>query len=509
MRILRIVSLAVGIPLALAGVIVLAAAFWLHLAASARPEPDTRVPLAVRAPRALPRPPKAVPRFRVQRLGDQHHIVDVDGRTAIFRGVTVGSPGDPPPHQPLGKVPRNALARLRDIGVNTVRIPVSWDSLETDDGGIDGARVRHLIDILRAARGLDMNVLLAADHVGIPGGLGARGLPDRSLRGGPLDLEPGSLGTTYDTLRQLPHRIRWWADFLDARWTWDDRALQDHLIDAWVQVASLLRADPALVGVSPLRRPECYPGLFGVLFNPARTSCGHAVADFQQRFFTALRTADPDAVAFLEPPASGIPWCPKTSGIDWTAPGIPGTSLLWTPPRAPGPRRLPPAELLSDAVSRATIADHALVFLDEHGIDASGQDDAPEAPSLEAWAEAMDATAVSGFFRLDDIENPPQDLIRALNRPTPLRIAGVPVAWSFKQDEFSLQFRQGEAAGTTRVRIPPAAFADGATWDDLDILVSDGRWAREVRDDNVIAWQTDSARDEHVLVVRLKARAGY
>lgn len=505
MRILRTIGVVIGIAAAVAGVIALAAAFWLHLAANARPEPDVRAPLARRTARPMPRPPNSQPRFRVRETGDRHHIVDSEGRVVILRGVTLGAPGDPAPHLPLGDVPRHALSRLRDIGVNTVRVPVSWDSLETDNGGIDGQRVRKLIDILVAARGLDMNVVLAGSHEGVPGGLGAGGLPDRSLRGGPLELEPGPFGAGYDTLRQLPHRIRWWADFRDARWTWDDRALQDHLIDSWVHLAALLHTPPALVGVSPIRRPECFPGWFGVLFDPASGPCCPAIADFQGRFFTALRTADADAIAVLEPPVSGIPWRPGTTGIDWSPPEIPNAASTWSPPKDPKDMDRPPAEMLAEAASQAASDGRAFVFLDDGEPEPSSRV-FPATSSPGAWIEALDAANASGFFRLADIENPPEDLVRALNRPCPLRIAGIPVAWTFGKGEFSLQFLEGDATGATRVRVPPTAFVGGATWDDLDVLISDGRWSREARDENVIAWQTDASTEQHVLVVRLKTR---
>ncbi len=508
MRALRITATALGILLGLAALVALSVGFWLNLASRSRPGPDAPVALAQRQSTAAPRPPKSRPRFQVARIGDRPQIVDDKGRVVVLRGVSVGLPGDPSPHLPLGDSPHDTLESLRGIGVNAVRIPVSWDSLEPTEGGVDGVRVRHLIDILNAARGLDMLVVLAAHQDGVPGDLGLGGLPARSLRGGPINLEAAPLGTAYDALRQLPHRIRWWANFLDADWTWDDRALQDHLIDSWATLGTLLRSHPALVGVSPIHSPECFPGLFGTVFDPAKTPCGEAVADFQSRFFKAFRAYDPDVIAFLEPPVSGIPWLSGPGDIDWTPPAIDNAAIAWVQGQDDRSLRQSAESLVAGATHRAKAAGMPLVIA-EAGADRPSQSDRGPLPSPLPLVEALDAAGDSGFFWLSDPDSPPAELVQALNRPCPIRIAGIPQEWAFGEDGFVLRFRQGDAQGPTRVRIPPVAFADGATWDDLDVLVSDGQWNHEARDRDVLSWQTDPATSEHILVVRRKGHTGH
>lgn len=508
MRTLRIIALVAGIALGIVLVAVLAAGFWLNLAARPPSQPDASAAFQPRNAPPLARPEGAAARFQVRQVGDRPRIVDGLGRVVVLRGVTVGLPGDPAPHLPLGERPAEALSRLKSLGVNAIRVPVSWDSLQAAEGGIRVDRARQLIDLLDAARATELLVVLASHQDGLPGGPGLGGLPERALRGGPLDVAAPSGWDAYDTLRLLPHRMRWWADFRDGRWSFNDRTLQDNLIDTWTALGGLIRPHPALLGVSPIHDPECFPGAFGAIFDPGKAPCAEAIADFQDRFFRAYRTRDPDVLAFLEPPASGVPWMPGARTVDWTPPGIDGAVLAAVQAQDADALERPPARVLADLRQRADAANLPLAVV-EAGPDRPAT--AADAPPFDpvAWVRALDAGTASGFLWLADPLSPPPGLARALNRPCPQRIGGIPVEWGFDGTTFALRFRHLDGAGDTRVRVPPAAFGDGMTWDDLEVFVTDGTVLFAPRDPDVLRWTVDPGRDEHVMRVRPRKAAAH
>lgn len=499
MRTLRILAVIGVVLAALAVVLIAATGFWLNLAARHPPVADVPVPHVLRNDPPLPRPHRARGRFHVAQVGDRARIVDSDGRVVVLRGANIGLPGDPAPHNAMGQTPSVHVATLRALGFNALRIPVSWQSLETDEGGLDLARFYELKAILNAARAHDMVVILATHHAGVPSEPGAVGLPQRTRRDGLTTpaFEPGPSGL-YNEVRRIPLRLRWWADFLQGLWTYDHRSLQDHLIDVWVRVMPLFRGHPALLGVTPIHAPLCFPRLFGTAFSPGTGDCPAAVADFYARFMTAIRAMDGDVMGILEPPVSGSPWGAGRRVSGWTPPDLSGIAVGWNAPDRV--RDVPTSD-----VSR-TLADSGdvpVLFVEpgfDHPTLTAGS--GPTDQQVTRWLDLLDAGQASGFLWVPDPAQPPAGIVAAHSRPYPLRIAGIPEAWAFHKGVFTLRYHASDATNFTRVFVPPSAFGPDATWDDLEVTISDGTWSIDPRDKNVLVWKADASVSSHRLQVR-------
>jgi endoglycosylceramidase len=229
----------------------------------------------------------------------QRHIVDVDGRTVLLRGVNVNQLGDyyqPNPDYPstvpLDVTQFDGIARL---GMNVVRLIVHWSLLEPSAGEIDEtyvAKIRQAVD-WASARGiytvLDMHQDAWGKYIATPPGETC--LPGFSRAVG-WDGAPqwATLTDALPTCRLLLREVSP-AVAQAAESFWIDRdGIQSHLVNVWARLASEFASDAAVAGYDLMNEP--HPGW--VLGHSELTFLGL----YYRRALDAIRAAETEAMGF-------------------------------------------------------------------------------------------------------------------------------------------------------------------------------------------------------------------
>jgi hypothetical protein len=335
-------------------------------------------------------------------------------------------------------------------------------------------------------------------------------------------------------LADLPGELRWWADFLDASWTPDDVALQDHVIWSFMQLAATLRGHPALLGYGPLDAPRCYAGALGAWLYPGERDCEEALSGFYRQFGRGIRAMDLDALVFLSPP---VPWPgsapdgaaagvvrPDVDGVAWSVSACDGDASDRGCDAARERERCGLADLLAESSTMADARFDSVRVLSGFGV--SGRETGAADALAHMMLDVEDAMA-SAFVTDFALEGgKPPCHAGAFVRPYPQRIAGVPVSWGWDHsygsqgggpdrhhdgrpvgntDVFTLVFRQGESKGETLVWVPrKLVFAEDPRTEapEFVIDVSDGEWRWSSWDANVLVWTTRPDRPEHRLELK-------
>jgi endoglycosylceramidase len=544
-------------------------AAWLRWKARDKGVPDRAVPL-----REYPAtvPPGGTPHaWRVAKAGDRFQIVDATGRVVVLRGVNVGQGSKNPPWRAIARDDVGAFDQLRSWGVNAIRLVLPWEALEPRPQELDAEVVSYARWFVDQADRHGMVVIVDNHHNEVSRCFGGTGAPPWAHRPGVVTEEALARDCRYmgwSGILDLPRQLRWWADFLDASWTPDGMALQDHVIASFAGLASALRGHPGLLGYGPFNEPHCYLGDIGRWLHPGERGCEEALSGFYRQFARAVRAADPGALVFIEPPLRMLEEDPDGSGTGIERPDVDGVawSVHWydgeeldatcdcTWDRA-GCRL---AEFLD--ASRQLAADRfgTVRVLTEFGVHGckrgAAEDLAHEMLDIE---DAMASSFVWNYFKTGEtwgMTGPreggedmslvvpeiyaadPADVGKprchagAFVRPYPQRIAGVPVSWGWDHsypewrgepdrhhdgrpvgntDAFTLVFRQGDATGDTWVYVPRALVfgEDPATGAPGPVVeVSDGDWRWSSWDANVLVWTTRPDRPEHRLEVRPPGR---
>ena len=518
---------------AIAGLVI-----WIRVTAAWKDVPDTDVrPLAWTA--IVPPHPTSGRILTVAQVGDRHEIVDAMGRVVVLRGINLGQAAREAPWQPIALGDEATFERLRSWGVNAIRLAVPWEALEPIPRQPDLDQLDYLKWFAEVAQRNGMVVIVNHYQDEVSRCFGGVGAPPWAHRPGvvPKDVLTNECREVKPGVFSLPRQLRWWADFWDNAWTPDDMTLQDHAISSFVRAASMLRANPAVLGFVPLDEPHCYEGRLGEVLYPGDRDCEDAASDFYARFATAIRAVNVDALAFFEPPMNMLAdaWDGRETRIQ--APPIGGGVLAVDGPGRPGPDaacsdtfRRDDCRLASFLRNTGALAESAFGaprVLTKFGAGLcearSGNDLKHQLVDVE---DAMASAFAGDLAAAVDAAGRPRCAIGAFVRPYPQRIAGIPIAWGWDQSftaasgapadthhdgraigntgMFTLKFRQGAATGETFVWIPRArVFGDDPVQPvtSLNVRITDGSWRWSNWDPNLLIWQTDPAIPEHALYV--------
>lgn len=231
-------------------------------AAFAGPEsaPAARVPAAAE-PVAADRGTELSP-LRVVR-GARPRIVDAEGRQVLLRGVNVNQLVDfyaPRPHVPA-TVPltENDFAQMAELGLNVVRLGVSWSRIEPGPGRYDEGYLRQIDQAVAWAKRHGLYTVLdvhqdgwsnapTPDGASCPLGTspmdGYDGAPAWATKG---DGAPRCQFTGRDI---SPEGDRAFTNFY-----YDRDGVQDRLVKVWGMLAGRFGTDPAVAGFDPLNEP--------------------------------------------------------------------------------------------------------------------------------------------------------------------------------------------------------------------------------------------------------------
>ncbi len=192
-------------------------------------------------------------------------IVDGHGGTVILRGVGVNQLGDffqgHPDIEPTLPLEKRDFELMEALGLNSVRLVVSWSALEPERGVYDEdyiARVRQAVDWARESRIyviVDMHQDAWGKYIASPTDVECEAprTPNVGWDGAP------QWATLTDGLDTCILRTRELAPAVERAWQsfWEDRdGIQERFVAAWARLASEFRDDPVVVGYDILNEPN-------------------------------------------------------------------------------------------------------------------------------------------------------------------------------------------------------------------------------------------------------------
>ncbi|MBW2243433.1 MAG: cellulase family glycosylhydrolase [Deltaproteobacteria bacterium] len=417
-------------------------------------------------------------------------ITDEQGRALILHGMNVSGDAKWDPER-MPWVGRDDVLRLsRDWGFNFSRFLITWDGIEPQRGVYDEAyldRIEERLDWHHEA-GLFVVLDMHQDVYGPVDSDGRRmsgnGHPAWSFvtDGEPFPSIPGNWFLSYFT----PAITRAFDNFWDYEGStgW----IQQHYLDAWLQVVERFKDHPAVLGYDAINEPWAGSGLAQPDAFSADEFDQGVYQEFLQRFIHMVRSVDQDGWIFYEPRA----WGPNS--------GSPSRIGILDDPRAGDDRLVYFPHLYSlivdtsgeypsfdDTVeiwaeSRITEinAQKAPMLIGEWGtgqevvgVDRYLNDVARMADRVTSgWAYWEHGEGGWGILDANGNEKPPADI---LTRAYPRRVAGYPnqVDYDPERRVMILMYKSRPGVtGPTEIYVPRGRhFPEG-----FDLRVSHGKW---------------------------------
>lgn len=229
--------------------------------------------------------------------GGRFWIKDELGRTVFLRGVGMGGGSKIPPFLPVSTTDDQAFVQLKSWGVNAVRYAMSWEAIEPEPGEFDPEYLVQVGRIVDMAHQHGLVVVLDMHQDFYSRCFGGDGAPRWSI---PPDL----VGEGNDCMYLLPMSATnqaWeaWVHFWTDDWRPDEKSLQDHFLDAWLQVVELFHDHPGVIGYDLYNEPYQLSDMVG--FEEFAEMETEYLMPFYQRLATAIREKDKDGLFFIEP----------------------------------------------------------------------------------------------------------------------------------------------------------------------------------------------------------------
>ena len=351
---------------------------------------------------------------------------DAEGRAWILRGVNLSGTQKAAPYLD-DKTPAD-YARVRDAwGFDAIRFVTTWSAIEPMPGVYDEAYLDGVAERLGWARDAGLAVVIDM-HEDIYGeGFGFDGAPrwtcDEARYAAFVPKDPWFLNATNPNVMAC----------VDDLFTRDD--LRAHFTAAWRHVAERFAAEPAVIGFDVLNEPNwgTYP-----IFTFERDR----LAPFYDQVVAAVREVAPHWVAFVEPGAS------RNVGIATSLPVPAYADVMYAPhsydASAESGGGFDPAHrqmILDNVADLAGEAGQlgAGLWIGEYGGTAT-------APGIVAYMTAQyDAAGAvaagtmywsydkgdGGYSLVDAAGDEKPELVGALVRPYPERVAGTPSSYAF------------------------------------------------------------------------------
>lgn len=386
---------------------------------------------------------------------------DRAGRAVILRGVNLSGDHKQPPHFGFHGEAEFAAVSER-WGMEGLRFLVSWTALEPERGVYDETYLTALRQRLdwAAAHGLLVVLDMHQDVYGE--GFGGNGAPR----------------WTCDEAEYAAHEPKspWFLNYqsppvmrcFDQLYT--DPTRRADFAAAWRRVAQAFADHPAVLGFDPLNEPHwgSHP-----VFSFERERLG----PFYAEVVTAVRTAAPHWLAFLEPANS------RNIGIPSSLQPFACENVVYAPhsydAQAEQGQGFDPTRrdaLIANIAALAAEAKKlsAALWIGEYGgiaedagieayLDAQYAGIGAVAGSSMAW----DYTKGGGYSLLDAQGEPKAVLLSALARPYPRRIAGKPLRYAYdaSSGRFELTLEPDAAITAPTLIAVPEATSGGAALD--------------------------------------------
>ncbi|MFB6265436.1 MAG: cellulase family glycosylhydrolase [Bradymonadaceae bacterium] len=281
---------------------------------------------------------------------DSGRLLDARGRRVVMRGINTGGrskwrpflpfpvPASPSPEE-VERRARPFFERVVEWGLDTVRLPFSWEALEPVRGEYDEAYRRRYRAMVDAAWSLGLRVIVDFHQDVFAAPFCGDGFPHwavRQDRRAPARRDHQGWFTQYVFDRDVREAFeRFWND---------EDGLREAFVRMWTSMAEAFGDHPGVVGFEPMNEPG-----WGETWDVERWK-RETLAPFYEEIHSVLRRAAPDALVFYTPP--GIDALYPREAYD---PPPPGEGAVFAPHiyddglvRGGGWSRRPPEPALAD-----------------------------------------------------------------------------------------------------------------------------------------------------------------
>ena len=411
-------------------------------------------------------PPRTSPLW-----SDGTHLRDAEGRVAVLRGINARVEGvfdvtfddGRIPLEPIPPLEPADCTRMRELGLELLRLPINWSGIEPAPGRYDEAYLGRVDAAIACAADAGLYVLVDLHQDAYSKEIGEDGAPLWAIQPPPEQLLQGPLDDLAD--RRLSPQVQ--AAFATFFATDDASGLQAAFADMVAHVAARWAEHPAVIGFE--------------LFNEPDTGSVELDA-FHARAGAAARAAAPAKLVFFEPPALRN----FTDFIPKPAAPFPIANAVYSPhiytyvfyPDPTAFRNATPEQL--DASVRAAreeaVAWGTPLFVGEYGV--APVDDAPHNLWMQTQAQLHDRYSASnafwlwkersqgswGLYDYDDATGAWTErplVIRWVSRVHAARIAGTPRAVESTPagDGLRVELEPGTATAAPHVVYVPERFA--------------------------------------------------
>jgi endoglycosylceramidase len=419
------------------------------------------------------------------------HLRDPQGRAVVLRGANVSNRHKSAPYFDFHTQPDFELMRA-DWGMNTVRFLISWAAIEPEKGVYDQAYLDAVAERMAWIEAAGLHVVLDMHQDLYGEGFNGNGAPVWTCEQSHYDAYVPT--TPWFANYANEHVVACYDQF------WASEELLGHYAEAWRRVAARLAASPAVIGFDPMNEPywgSAAPSTFEE----------ESLAGLYRRVVAAVRQEAPDWVAFLEPSSS------RNLGIATSLPAFEFADVVYSPHSYDS---MAEAGEGFDVSRREAIVTSYDLFRQEAdwlgaalwigemgGIAADGGIGAYMDAQYDGAARVVAGTTYwhfgkdggYGILEADGSEKP--ELMGALVRPYPERIAGEPVSFAYDESDqtFTLTYvpDPGLEAPTVIV-LPDRLYGAGA--------IVDCGGCEHVREGNTLRLVTPATGDPALVTVR-------
>jgi endoglycosylceramidase len=412
---------------------------------------------------------------------DGQHLRDAEGRIVLLRGINARVEGvfdvtfddGRLPLEPIPALEPADCRRMRELGLDLLRLPINWSGIEPHEGAYDEGYLARVDRAIACAADAGLYVIVDLHQDGYSKEIGEDGAPLWAIVPPPEQLLGGPL-TDLEERRVSAQVLRAFETFFDP----DDPAeLQAKFIDMLEVVASRWADHPMVIGFEIFNEPVVGQDLVDL---------------FHVKAATRLRAAAPDKLIFFEPSAirNLFDFVPKA-----TAP-FPVSGAVYAPHVYTYVFRSTPEqwEQLSVASLEPSVrgtreearAWQTPLFIGEFGV-------GPETPKADLWMgiqnelhdrylasnafwlwkeHSQDRWGVHDFDEATGRWSEREQVVRWVSRVHAARIAGEVIgnAYDHQADALRLEVRRGSTRGVRHeVYVPERAAGsfrlacDGAT----------------------------------------------
>jgi len=399
---------------------------------------------------------------------DGTHLRDADGRIVLLRGVNARISGvfdvtfddGRVPLEPIPELTSTDCTRMRELGLNLLRLPINWSGVEPSRGNYDAAYLDRVEAAVNCAGDADVFVIIDLHQDAYSKEIGEDGAPLWAIQPAPQMLLEGPLHDLEE--RRLSEQVQLaFETFFDVS---DASGLQADFNRMLAVVAERFADHPAVVGFE--------------LFNEPVATLDQTEA-FHFRAAAAVREAAPSKLIFFEPPAiRNLLDFQPLAAEPFPVEGAVYSPHMYTFVFGNNPTAL--EQLTRDSLRPSVTgtrdeasAYNTPLFIGEFGI-------GPDAPNADNWmrwqAELHDEFLASNAFwvwkedsqgswglyeKVGEEWRERQQIVDWISRIYPQRIAGSNVSLRFNGDTRVMTL--STTGGGTHVIYIPEAVADTAT----------------------------------------------